>query len=166
LAECPERLSIRAEQSLTRRGVEEIEARIRPALGVFRIDQFWVNPDAVLKTRRWEEVRPALRNMVIAVQCGEWPSHGSAAPIQDGASLAGNDSIDACSTISGERAFSNLAGFDTPACRLRLRVVKYTTAAALANRPKAIAIFPSFCILTFQNPASTSAVSIRRFMVA
>jgi len=49
-------------------GVEEIEARIRRALGVFRIDQFWVNPDCGLKTRRWEEVRPALRNMVIAAQ--------------------------------------------------------------------------------------------------
>jgi 5-methyltetrahydropteroyltriglutamate--homocysteine methyltransferase len=45
-----------------------MEARIRRALGVFRIDQFWVNPDCGLKTRRWEEVRPALRNMVIAAQ--------------------------------------------------------------------------------------------------
>lgn len=48
--------------------IEEMEARIRRALGVFRIDQFWVNPDCGLKTRRWEEVRPALRNMVIAAQ--------------------------------------------------------------------------------------------------
>ena len=28
--------------------------------------QIWVNPDCGLKTRRWEEVRPALRNMVSA----------------------------------------------------------------------------------------------------
>ncbi len=31
-------------------------------------DQVWVNPDCGLKTRRWEEVRPALRNMVAAAQ--------------------------------------------------------------------------------------------------
>jgi len=26
----------------------------------------WVNPDCGLKTRNWEEVRPALKNMVAA----------------------------------------------------------------------------------------------------
>ena len=31
-------------------------------------DQIWVNPDCGLKTRRWEEVVPALRNMVAAAQ--------------------------------------------------------------------------------------------------
>jgi 5-methyltetrahydropteroyltriglutamate--homocysteine methyltransferase len=31
-------------------------------------DQIWVNPDCGLKTRRWEEVRPALANMVHAAQ--------------------------------------------------------------------------------------------------
>ena len=31
-------------------------------------DQIWVNPDCGLKTRRWEEVRPALANMVRAAQ--------------------------------------------------------------------------------------------------
>ena len=31
-------------------------------------DQLWVNPDCGLKTRRWEEVRPALVNMVAAAQ--------------------------------------------------------------------------------------------------
>ena len=49
-------------------GVEEIGSDSQRALGVFRIDQFWVNPDCGLKTRRWEEVPPALRNMVIAAQ--------------------------------------------------------------------------------------------------
>lgn len=49
-------------------GVEEMETRIRRASGVFRMDQLWVNPDCGLKTRQWEEVRPALRNMVIAAQ--------------------------------------------------------------------------------------------------
>ncbi|MGR8935010.1 MAG: 5-methyltetrahydropteroyltriglutamate--homocysteine S-methyltransferase [Gammaproteobacteria bacterium] len=31
-------------------------------------DRLWVNPDCGLKTRRWEEVRPALRNMVEAAR--------------------------------------------------------------------------------------------------
>lgn len=31
-------------------------------------DQVWVNPDCGLKTRRWEEVRPALANMVAAAR--------------------------------------------------------------------------------------------------
>lgn len=31
-------------------------------------DQLWVNPDCGLKTRRWEEVRPALVNMVAAAK--------------------------------------------------------------------------------------------------
>jgi len=48
--------------------VEEMEALIRKAMAVFRPEQLWVNPDCGLKTRRWEEVRPALRNMVTAAQ--------------------------------------------------------------------------------------------------
>ncbi|MGD9801999.1 MAG: 5-methyltetrahydropteroyltriglutamate--homocysteine S-methyltransferase [Hyphomicrobiaceae bacterium] len=31
-------------------------------------DQIWVNPDCGLKTRRWEEVKPALENMVAAAR--------------------------------------------------------------------------------------------------
>ncbi len=30
--------------------------------------QLWINPDCGLKTRRWEEVRPALINMVAAAR--------------------------------------------------------------------------------------------------
>jgi 5-methyltetrahydropteroyltriglutamate--homocysteine methyltransferase len=30
--------------------------------------QIWINPDCGLKTRRWEEVRPALVNMVAAAR--------------------------------------------------------------------------------------------------
>lgn len=30
------------------------------------LKQIWVNPDCGLKTRRWEEVIPALKNMVAA----------------------------------------------------------------------------------------------------
>ena len=30
--------------------------------------QIWVNPDCGLKTRKWEEVRPALQNLVAAAR--------------------------------------------------------------------------------------------------
>jgi len=45
----------------------EIESLIRKVLNVFRADQVWVNPDCGLKTRRWEEIRASLANMVSAV---------------------------------------------------------------------------------------------------
>ncbi len=45
---------------------EEIEALLRAAAEVLRVDQLWVNPDCGLKTRRWEEVIPSLRHMVSA----------------------------------------------------------------------------------------------------
>ena len=35
--------------------------------GSFR-SQIWVNPDCGLKTRKWDEVRPALVNMVAAAR--------------------------------------------------------------------------------------------------
>jgi 5-methyltetrahydropteroyltriglutamate--homocysteine methyltransferase len=31
-------------------------------------ERLWVNPDCGLKTRRWKEVRPSLRNMVAAAR--------------------------------------------------------------------------------------------------
>ena len=34
----------------------------------FSDGQLWVNPDCGLKTRKWEEVRPALVNMVAAAR--------------------------------------------------------------------------------------------------
>jgi 5-methyltetrahydropteroyltriglutamate--homocysteine methyltransferase len=43
---------------------EEIVANLEAATSVLAIDQLWVNPDCGLKTRRWEEVEPSLRNMV------------------------------------------------------------------------------------------------------
>lgn len=46
--------------------VEEQAERIRSALRVLDPEQVWVNPDCGLKTRRWEEVLPALKNMVDA----------------------------------------------------------------------------------------------------
>jgi 5-methyltetrahydropteroyltriglutamate--homocysteine methyltransferase len=44
----------------------DIEALLHKVLMVLAPDQVWVNPDCGLKTRRWEEVRPALRAMVAA----------------------------------------------------------------------------------------------------
>ena len=43
---------------------EEYEELLRKALKVFKAEQIWVNPDCGLKTRRWEEVKPALERMV------------------------------------------------------------------------------------------------------
>ena len=48
--------------------VEEMEALLHKALDVLDARQIWVNPDCGLKTRRWEEVRPALKNMVDAAK--------------------------------------------------------------------------------------------------
>lgn len=46
----------------------EIESLLRKILHVFRAEQVWVNPDCGLKTRKWEEVKAALSNMVCAAQ--------------------------------------------------------------------------------------------------
>jgi len=48
--------------------VESIQQIIERAVRVFPPEQFWVNPDCGLKTRKWEEVEPALRHMVQATQ--------------------------------------------------------------------------------------------------
>jgi 5-methyltetrahydropteroyltriglutamate--homocysteine methyltransferase len=47
---------------------DEMRDLLQRALGVLRPEQVWVNPDCGLKTRRWEEVRPALVNMVAAAK--------------------------------------------------------------------------------------------------
>lgn len=47
---------------------EEIAELLRRALAVLSPEQLWVNPDCGLKTRRWEEVRPALAAMVAAAR--------------------------------------------------------------------------------------------------
>lgn len=47
---------------------EEVEALVGKALRAFPQDRLWVNPDCGLKTRRWEEVRGALTNMVAATR--------------------------------------------------------------------------------------------------
>jgi 5-methyltetrahydropteroyltriglutamate--homocysteine methyltransferase len=47
--------------------VEEIEEQIKLLLEVLPKEQLWINPDCGLKTRKWDEVIPSLKNMVIAV---------------------------------------------------------------------------------------------------
>jgi len=44
----------------------EMVALLEKASGRIASDQLWVNPDCGLKTRKWEDVRPALINMVAA----------------------------------------------------------------------------------------------------
>ncbi|HTT96192.1 MAG TPA: 5-methyltetrahydropteroyltriglutamate--homocysteine S-methyltransferase [Solirubrobacterales bacterium] len=48
--------------------VEEMEELLELAERRIGRERLWVNPDCGLKTRRWEEVRPALTNMVAAAQ--------------------------------------------------------------------------------------------------
>ncbi|PSQ97561.1 MAG: 5-methyltetrahydropteroyltriglutamate--homocysteine S-methyltransferase [Bacteroidetes bacterium SW_9_63_38] len=48
--------------------VEEMEDLTKKALEVLDTEQMWVNPDCGLKTRRWVEVKPALKNMVQAAE--------------------------------------------------------------------------------------------------
>lgn len=43
------------------------KARAYVAAGV-DVSRIWINPDCGLKTRRWEEVLPALKNMVEAAR--------------------------------------------------------------------------------------------------
>ena len=47
--------------------VEEIEEQIKALLEVLPKEQLWINPDCGLKTRKWEEVKPSLQNIVEAV---------------------------------------------------------------------------------------------------
>jgi 5-methyltetrahydropteroyltriglutamate--homocysteine methyltransferase len=47
---------------------DEMERNLEAAGEVLDRAQLWVNPDCGLKTRRWEEVEPALRNMVQAAE--------------------------------------------------------------------------------------------------
>ena len=48
--------------------VESIQELLDAAIEVFDSRQVWINPDCGLKTRTWEEVTPALANMVAAAQ--------------------------------------------------------------------------------------------------
>ncbi len=46
----------------------EMEALLKKAAKVLKADQIWVNPDCGLKTRKWEETKQCLRNMVGAAK--------------------------------------------------------------------------------------------------
>jgi 5-methyltetrahydropteroyltriglutamate--homocysteine methyltransferase len=46
----------------------EMEVLIRQATSVIPPTQLWINPDCGLKTRQWDEVMPALQNMVAAAR--------------------------------------------------------------------------------------------------
>ncbi len=48
--------------------VNEIVTQIRLLLEVLPKEQLWINPDCGLKTRKWDEVKPSLKNMVEAVK--------------------------------------------------------------------------------------------------
>ena len=48
--------------------VDEIKAQISKLLEVLPREQLWINPDCGLKTRKWDEVKPSLKNMVEAVK--------------------------------------------------------------------------------------------------
>ncbi len=48
--------------------VDEIVEQIERLLDVLPKNQLWINPDCGLKTRKWEEVKPSLINMVEAVK--------------------------------------------------------------------------------------------------
>ncbi len=48
--------------------VDEIVKQINLLLEVLPKSQLWINPDCGLKTRKWEEVKPSLQNMVEAVK--------------------------------------------------------------------------------------------------
>lgn len=48
--------------------VEEIVRQINALLEVLPKEQLWINPDCGLKTRKWEEVKPSLKNMVEATK--------------------------------------------------------------------------------------------------
>tara|TARA_R110002111_G_scaffold168038_2_gene234060 strand:- start:194531 stop:196849 length:2319 start_codon:yes stop_codon:yes gene_type:complete len=48
--------------------VEWMENLLGKALDVLETRQLWVNPDCGLKTRKWEEVKPSLKNMVEAAK--------------------------------------------------------------------------------------------------
>jgi 5-methyltetrahydropteroyltriglutamate--homocysteine methyltransferase len=48
--------------------VKELVEQIKALQEVLPQQQLWINPDCGLKTRKWDEVRPSLQNMVEAVK--------------------------------------------------------------------------------------------------
>ncbi|MCS7030015.1 MAG: 5-methyltetrahydropteroyltriglutamate--homocysteine S-methyltransferase [Gloeomargarita sp. SKYG116] len=56
---------------------EQMVQLLQAGLAHLPAEQIWVNPDCGLKTRRWEEVIPALKNMVAAAQQLRAQVHGA-----------------------------------------------------------------------------------------
>ncbi len=48
--------------------VDEIVTQIKKLQEVLPSEQLWINPDCGLKTRKWEETKASLENMVEAVK--------------------------------------------------------------------------------------------------
>lgn len=48
--------------------IDELVAQIKALLEVLPKEQLWINPDCGLKTRKWEEVKPSLANIIEAVK--------------------------------------------------------------------------------------------------
>lgn len=48
--------------------VEQLTQQLKTGISTLPLEQIWVNPDCGLKTRRWEEVIPSLKNMVEATR--------------------------------------------------------------------------------------------------
>jgi len=59
---------------------EEMLALLEKALAVLKPEQLWVNPDCGLKTRSWQEVRPALSAMVKAAKQLRQSAHPALLP--------------------------------------------------------------------------------------
>lgn len=47
---------------------EQMVSQLRTGIANLPVEQIWVNPDCGLKTRRWEEVIPSIKNMVNAAK--------------------------------------------------------------------------------------------------
>jgi 5-methyltetrahydropteroyltriglutamate--homocysteine methyltransferase len=61
----------------------EMAALLQKARAVIPDERLWVNPDCGLKTRGWEEVEAALRNMVAAARVLRDPVQNSGRRAQD-----------------------------------------------------------------------------------
>jgi 5-methyltetrahydropteroyltriglutamate--homocysteine methyltransferase len=48
--------------------IEEMQALLEAAAKVIAASRLWANPDCGLKTRKWEEVKPAIENMIAAAK--------------------------------------------------------------------------------------------------
>jgi 5-methyltetrahydropteroyltriglutamate--homocysteine methyltransferase len=58
----------------------EMENLISKAAQMVPVERLWINPDCGLKTRQWEEVIPALRNMVNAARSFRQRQNGEKNP--------------------------------------------------------------------------------------